>query len=153
MTAPALRSAGAGALAGVTAAVVWAAVEPLDMRLAGCRYSDVELLGTAVTTRPRAWWPVGLTLHAANGDAFGAAFGLLARRSPGRERALAMGLALTEHGMTWPLMRVVERHHPAADRLPAVAGSRRGLAQATFRHALFGAVLGEVGARLARRAG
>jgi hypothetical protein len=148
---PAARAAATGAAAGVTAALVWAAAEPLDRRAFGSRYSDVELLGTALTTRPRAWPVAGLALHALNGAAFGAAFGLLARRLPGRERRLAVGLALAEHAATWPLTGAVERRHPAADRLPPLAGSRRALAQATFRHALFGLTLGTVARSLARR--
>jgi hypothetical protein len=144
---PAARAAATGAAAGVAAALVWAAAEPLDKRAFRSRYNDVELLGTALTTGP-AWPAVGVTVHALNGAAFGAAFGLLARRLPGRPRRLALALALAEHAVTWPLIGVLERRHPAADRLPPLAGSRRALAQGTFRHALFGFTLGAVVRRL-----
>jgi hypothetical protein len=38
----------------------------LDRRLARCDYSDVAILGKAVT-RKSGWWPVGLALHAVGG--------------------------------------------------------------------------------------
>ena len=43
-TGTARRAAGAGALA----ALVWAALEPLDRRLLRCDYWDVAVLGNAV---------------------------------------------------------------------------------------------------------
>ena len=41
-----------------------------DQRVFRCDYSDVAILGKAVTAGPR-WWPAGLALHVANGVAFG----------------------------------------------------------------------------------
>jgi hypothetical protein len=43
---------------------------------------------------------------------------------------------------------VIDRVHPARDELPALAASPRALAQATWRHLLFGIVLGELERRL-----
>jgi hypothetical protein len=37
-----------------------------------------------------------------------------------------------------------DRFHPARDQLPRLTGNRRALAQATWRHLLFGVVLGEL---------
>jgi hypothetical protein len=56
--------------------------------------------------------------------------------------------ALAEHFASWPLARFSDRHHPARGDLVALAGDRRALAQATWRHFLFGAVLGELERRL-----
>jgi hypothetical protein len=61
------------ALAGSTAALVWAAQEPLDQRIAGCDYSDVAVLGKGLT-RGRGWRAAGIAIHAVNGAAFGLAF-------------------------------------------------------------------------------
>ena len=62
-------------------------------------------------------------------------------------RRVALGLALAENFALFPLAAVVDRLHPArGQRGLAPLFTARGLAQATFRHALFGAVLG----RLAR---
>ena len=50
-----------GAKAGAIAALVWAAAEPLDRRILRHDYSDVALLGKAVT-RTRAWPVAGLPI-------------------------------------------------------------------------------------------
>ncbi len=76
------------AAAGAAAATVWGLQEPLDQRVARCDYSDVAILGKAVT-RSRAWWPLGLAMHAFNGAAFGLAFDAARRRLPVGERRLA----------------------------------------------------------------
>jgi hypothetical protein len=126
----------AQALAGAAAALVWAALEPLDRRLFRCEYSDVALLGKAVTRGP-AWPLVGLAAHATNGAVFGLVLG-------GRRGALPAALA--EHVGLWPLTRLVDRYHPARGEpgIPRLAGNRRAFAQATFRHAVFGLVLGRL---------
>jgi hypothetical protein len=132
------------ALAGAGAAVVWAAVEPLDKRLFRLDYSDVALLGKLVTRSP--WWPAaGLALHAANGAAFGLAFDHLRRRTGAEPRRLALSLALAENFALFPLASQVERWHPAAGEAGvARIWNVRGLAQATTRHALFGIALGRL---------
>jgi hypothetical protein len=56
--------------------------------------------------------------------------------------------ALLEHTATWPLVRLTDGYHPARRELPGLAGNQRALAQATWRHLLFGAVLGELERRL-----
>jgi hypothetical protein len=42
----------------------------------------------------------------------------------------------------------VDRHHPARSELEQLTGNRRALAQATWRHLLFGAILGDLERRL-----
>jgi hypothetical protein len=120
------------ATAGAVAALVWAAAEPLDRRLFRSRYSDVEMLGKLVT-RTRLWPLAGLAVHAANGAAFGAA--------ANRLRIRPFALAMVENVALFPLAAVVDRRHPARDELGPLF-TARGFAQATFRHALFGTVLG-----------
>jgi hypothetical protein len=58
-------------------------------------------------------------------------------------RRLALSLALAEHVALYPLSYVIDRKHPARGE-PGVRSvlSARGFAQATARHALFGALLG-----------
>ena len=55
-------------------------------------------------------------------------------------RGLMAGLA--ENFATWPLAQLIDRHHPARGDMPDLSGNRRALAQATWRHALFGVVMG-----------
>jgi len=136
-----------GALAGAVAAGVWAAQSPLDQRVFGVPYLDQELLGKAVT-RGRAWHAVGLALHVLNGALFGAGYAAVAPRLPLAPWARGPAAGLVEHVVSWPLTVLVDRHHPARDELPALAGDPRAFAQATWRHLLFGVVLGEAERRL-----
>jgi hypothetical protein len=136
-----------GALAGGLAAAAWAAAMPLDKRLAGSGYDDVELLGKAVTRR-RGWWAAGMAMHLGNGALFGAIYANVAPRVPLPSWARGPAAAMTENFATWPLAEVSDRLHPARDELPKIARDRRAFAQATWRHLLFGVVLGEVERRL-----
>ena len=136
-----LRAAAAGA----TAAGVWALQEPLDRRVAGSDYSDVALLGKAVT-RGRGWCVAGLALHLANGAVFGLAYARARERLPVGPVKLAVGMALAEHLTLYPLCFFVDRYHPARGEpgIPPLLTNGRAFAQATWRHALFGAVLGRL---------
>jgi hypothetical protein len=102
--------------------------EPLDQRAFGCSYSDVELLG-------RGRRSLGFVVHAANGAIFGVAFDAVRRRVDVEPRRLALTLALAEHVATWPLIGVVDRE---------LVKNPRAFAQSTYRHALFGLVLGRL---------
>ena len=133
------------ALAGSVAALVWAAQEPLDQRVLGCDYSDVAVLGKGVT-RGRHWRAAGLAFHVANGAAFGLAYHEARRLLPVDARRLAVGMALAEHVALYPLCSLVDRYHPARGQpgVPPLLTNGRAFAQATWRHALFGAVLGRL---------
>jgi hypothetical protein len=130
------------AAAGAAAAGLWALQEPFDQRLAGCDYSDVAVLGKAMT-KGRGWWPAGFAVHVVNGAAFGLAFHEARRRWPKHPRALALGMALGEHVALYPLCYFVDRFHPRRGELgvPPLLANRRAFAQATWRHSLFGLVL------------
>lgn len=104
------------ALAGAAAALVWGALEPIDKRIFLNDYSDVAVLGKFVT-RTRAWPIAGIGFHAVNGALFGIAFDEARKRTT-----------------------VPPRGEPGVGTL----FNRRGFAQATARHALFGAVLGRL---------
>ena len=136
-----------GALAGAAAAAVWAAQQPLDQRVFGVAHDDAELLGRFVTDG-RAAYPIGLALHVANGALFGAVYALAARALPVPAPLRGPAAALGEHLATWPGTRALSRVHPAAGELPPLWGSGRAFAQATWRHLLFGTVLGELERRL-----
>jgi hypothetical protein len=134
------------AAAGAIAATAWGLLEPLDQRLFRCDYSDVAVLGKAVTRGPR-WRPVGFAVHAANGALFGIGFDRVRRRSGIEPRRLALGLALAEHLCLYPLCYVVDRYHPARGEpgIPPLLTNPRAFTQATVRHALFGWLLGTLG--------
>jgi hypothetical protein len=136
-----LRAASAGA----AAATFWGVLEPIDQRLLDCDYSDVAVLGKGVTRGPH-WRAVGFALHAANGAVFGLAFDELRRRLPLNPRRLAVSLALAEHLTLYPLCYFIDRYHPARGEpgIPPLLRNPRAFAQATWRHALFGTVLGRL---------
>ena len=142
-----VRRALGGALAGAGAATLWAAQQPLDKRLFRCRYDDVELLGKMATRGP-AWPAAGLAMHAANGAAFGTAYALARPRLPGSPLAQAATAAMAENFGFWPLGLMIDRFHPARSQLEPLAGNRRALAQATWRHLLFGLALGALEPRI-----
>jgi len=128
-----------GAKAGVLAAAVWAAAEPLLGRVVGTPYSDVRLLGRTVTSGG-AWPVAGVAVHLINGALFGAAFERLGL-SGVRQGVLA---AEAENLLLWPGYAVVDRIHP--DRRDGtwprlVTNPRLGVYEIAT-HALFGAVLG-----------
>jgi hypothetical protein len=122
---------------------VWGLQEPLDRRLFRCDYSDIAVLGKAVRSR-RGWWPMGFGVHVANGALFGLVFHEVRSRVALSSRRLALGMALTEHVALYPLCGLVDRYHPARGTpgIPPLLTNTRAFAQATWRHALFGAVLG-----------
>jgi hypothetical protein len=130
-----------GAAAGVVAAAAWAAGEPALRRLARTPYSDVRLLGRAVT-RGRAWPVAGLALHLANGAVFGAAFARLGLRGA----TAGVIAAEAENLVLWPGLLVVDRVHP--DRRdgnwPPLTRNPRVAGYAIAAHAIFGFVLGRL---------
>jgi hypothetical protein len=129
------------------AATVWALEQPLDKLVLGSRYDDVELLGRAVTSGD-GWYPVGLALHIQNGAMFGAIYANVAPVLPLPAPLRGPVAALTEHVTLWPLGALSDRFHPARRQLTPLGGNRRAFAQGTWRHLLFGVVLGELERRL-----
>jgi len=136
-----LRSAGAGS----AAALVWALQEPFDQRLFRCDYSDVAVLGK-LATRGDGWRAAGFALHALNGAVFGLAFHEAQRTLRTDRRRLALGMALAEHVTRYPLCYFIDRYHPARGErgVPRLLTNPRAFAQATWRHAFFGALLGRL---------
>ena len=132
-----------GALAGAVAAGVWAAQQPLDIKVFGVQYDDTELLGKTVT-RGRFWRPVGVAMHLANGAVFGAIYAAAAPRVPLPSWARGPAAAMAEHAATWPMTSVLNTVHPAGKDFPHLFTNPRAIAQATWRHLLFGAILGEL---------
>jgi hypothetical protein len=132
------------ASAGAVAAAVWAAQEPLDQRVFGYDYSDVAVLGKFLTRGP-GWWRAGFAVHVANGAVFGLVYDEARRRLDVDPRRLAVAMALGEHLTLFSLGSFVDRYHPARGEpgLPRLMTSR-AFVQATWRHALFGWILGRL---------
>lgn len=136
-----------GAVCGAVAAAIWALQQPLDKLLFDCAYDDIEVLGRALT-RGEAWYPAGLALHLSNGALYGAAYANIAPYVPLPAPARGPAVALVQNLAFWPLGSLSDRLHPARTKLPVLSGNRRAFAQATWRHLVFGVVLGELERRL-----
>jgi hypothetical protein len=144
-----------GALAGAAAAGVWAAQQPLDKRVFGVDYDDAELLGS-IFTRKRGGtdtFLLGTAMHLVNGALFGAVYAAAAPGVPAPGAVRGMAAAMGENLATWPLTALVKRAHPVGREFPQLWGDRRAFAQATWRHLLFGAILGLAEERLNPPAG
>jgi hypothetical protein len=129
------------------AAATWGLQQPLDKLAFSSRYDDVELLGKGVT-RGDAWYPLGFAMHMSNGAAFGALYSNLAPAMPLPPVLRGPVAALAEHLALWPLGALSDRLHPARRELPKLSGNRSAFLQATWRHLLFGLVLGELERRV-----
>jgi hypothetical protein len=127
-----------GPLAGVAAAATWIVVEPLVARALGTSYTDVRLLGRAVTRR-RAWPLVGGLIHLGNG----AAFGWVLDRTGADRPWQAVAAAQVENAILWPTLAVVDRIHPdvRSGAWPRLLRSRRVFAQEVVNHLVFGIAL------------
>jgi hypothetical protein len=136
-----------GAVCGAVAAAAWGLQQPLDKLAFSSRHDDVELLGKSVT-RSDAWYPLGFAIHMVNGAAFGAIYANLAPAMPVAPILRGPVAGLLEHITLWPLGAVSDRFHPAREDLPALSGNRHAFLQATWRHLLFGLVLGELERRV-----
>jgi hypothetical protein len=123
------------------AATIMALEQPLDKRLFDSDYDDVELMGKLVT-RGDEWQAVGFALHIQNGAIFGAIYAELKPFLPGPAVVRGLLAALAENTALWPGVELIDRFHPARKDLPGLSGNKRVFAQTTFRHAIFGIVLG-----------
>lgn len=139
-----------GALAGMAAAAVWAAAEPLAAKAVRPPegYSDVRMLGGLLTQGP-AWRPLGLAAHLVNGAVFGAVFAAAGGR--GWRRGVAA--AQLENVALWPGMAVVDRLHPdrRSGEWPRLLTNARVFGYEVAVHALFGVVLGALAGPLSGR--
>jgi hypothetical protein len=126
------------ALAGATAAAVWAAAEPALRRILGTPYPAVRLIGAPLSQRH--WRLIGTTIHVLNGAAAGIAF----RRLGLRGWRAGVAAAQIENAALWPGMVVVDRFHPdrRSGAWPPLLRNPRVFAQEVAVHAIFGGVLG-----------
>jgi hypothetical protein len=135
------------ALAGIAAAAVWIAAEPLLRRAFGTDgYSVARLLGRPLSRRH--WRPAGVALHVANGAVAGVAF----RRSGLRGWKAGLVAFQLECVAAWPAMALADRLHPDRGEpdWPRLYRNPRVFGHEAAGHAVFGLVLG---ALLPRRPG
>jgi hypothetical protein len=134
-----------GALAGAAAGAIWIAQQPLDKRVFGVDYDDALLLGRLARLDGAAATIVGTAMHIANGAVFGAVYANIAPSLPGPRWLRGPGVVMAEHLSSWTLMPVIDRLDLG---FPKLWGNNAAFAQATYRHLLFGIVMGEGERRL-----
>lgn len=127
------------AAAGVVAAGVWAAAEPLLRRHTHAVHSEPRLVGRVLAPEPY-WKPLGVTVHLVNGAIFGLAFDRLG----GRGILQAVAAAQLENAVLWPALIVLDDLHPdvRSGAWPPLLTDRRALAHEVAGHVVFGVVLG-----------
>ena len=106
-------------LAGGAAAAVWGLVEPIDQRLFRFPYSDIAILGKLATRGPH-WRAVGWAMHVVNGVFAGLVFWALYEWLGGNAFWFAVGFAMVEHLVTYPLT-MLDRPVPPGPRRTRVA--------------------------------
>jgi hypothetical protein len=134
-----------GALAGAAAGAIWIAQQPLDKRVFGVDYDDALLLGRLARLDGAAGAIGGTVMHVANGAVFGALYANIAPSLPGPRALRGPAVALAEHLATWTLTPVIDRLDLG---FPKLWGNGAAFAQATYRHVLFGVLMGEGERRL-----
>jgi hypothetical protein len=127
------------AAAGVVAAGIWAASEPLLRRHTHAVHSEPRLVGGVLAPEPFTA-PVGLAVHLVNGAIFGVAF----HRLGGRGVVQAVAAAQLENALLWPALIVFDDLHPdvRSGAWPPLLTDRRALAHEVAGHVVFGVVLG-----------
>jgi hypothetical protein len=132
------------ALAGLLAGLAFVAEELVDERLVGKVYSDMKLLGYAVTRQSPQWKIVALAIHEFNSLVFAFSYNrLVGPRLPGQGWRRGLLAAMIESTVLWPLVYLANYVHPGvkSGAMPPIGGLRDFIV-ATARHVAFGLVLG-----------
>src|SRR5262245_23823003 len=91
--------------AGLLAGLAFVAEELVDRRLVGGVYSDMKLLGYAVTTKSPWWQFAALLLHEFNSLVFAFSYNrVMGPLLPGRGWRRGLLAALIESTVLWPLV-------------------------------------------------
>jgi hypothetical protein len=134
-----------GALAGAAAGAVWIAQQPLDKRVFGVDYDDALLLGRLARLDGPAAAIGGFAMHVANGAVLGALYANVAPSLPLPRALRGPAVVMVEHLASWTLTPVIDRLDLG---FPKLWGNNAAFAQATYRHLLFGVLMGELERRL-----
>jgi hypothetical protein len=141
-----------GAIAGVIAAAVMVAVNLADMAVTKQRTNDIRLVGGLFPGARRAWPVFGTGIHLLNGAALGSLFALVQHGLPGPTWARGVIFGLVENFLLWPFLLMTDRIHPDVKTGKLDRYNRPGpFAAATFRHIVYGAVLGAAYDRLTKQ--
>jgi hypothetical protein len=130
--------------AAMVAGLAFVAEEMVDERLLQPVYSDMKLLGYAVTRKSPQWWIVALLMHQFNSLLFALVYSrIVGPYLPGTGWRRGLLMAMIEGNGLWPLVYMMKGIHPGikSGAMPPIGGWRDFVA-ATLRHVAFGVVLG-----------
>jgi len=130
--------------AGVGAGLAYLAAQEIDRRLVNPNSDDLILVGGFVTRNPGLWRPVGTFNHFFVSVAFAVIYDrLVASRLPGPSWLRGALAFQIENAVTWPLVMLCDRHHPAV-RAGVLSPLNRPVyfVQEIWRHLAFGVALG-----------
>ncbi len=139
-------------IAGLVGGAAYIAEMEIDLPLFGYNADDLRLLGRPFVADPVWNRRVGAVIHLANSAGFGVAYALLAHdRLPGPPWARGVIFANIENAALYPLTKF-DRFHPGVkDGQLDQYWHPTAFIQAVLRHIVFGAVLGAIYGRFARR--
>ncbi len=132
--------------AGLLSGLAFVAAEALDKVLLKGRYSDMKLLGMAVTRKSPHYLFVGLPWHLLNSVAFAYFYSKLAGpRLPGPGWLRGLALGMIENNVLWfGLITATNKVHPAVKdgSMPPIRLWGRDWVAGIGRHVALGIVLG-----------
>ena len=130
--------------AALIAGLAFVAEEMIDERLLQPVYSDMKLLGYAVTRKSPQWWIAALIMHEFNSLLFALVYSrIIGPYLPGKGWRRGLLMAMIEGNGLWPFVYVMNGIHPGikSGAMPPIGGWRDILA-GELRHIAFGVVLG-----------
>lgn len=139
--------------AGFAASAAYLVANELDIHICRSPQRDLMLQGRLLPILRPIWPLAGLVLHAGFGFTLALLYAVVRDRLPGPAWLRGALWANLENAILWPLTPLIDRYHPAVQdgTMPRLA-TWTALAQAIWRHLVFGVVLGLADEALGRRA-
>lgn len=140
-----------GVAAGCAGGVAFALTMLADMTVSRRRVNDFQMLAGFGPFADR-WRLTGPLIHMSASAFMGAIYAMAHSRLRGPGWLRGATFALIENTLLWPMVVLVDRHHPAIKRgeLPSFNAPWPFVAE-NLRHAAYGVVLGVVHDRVTRR--
>ena len=138
--------------AGIGAGLAYLGAQELDRKLANPRSDDLILVGGFVTLDSGLWRPIGAFNHFFVSVVFAVIYDrFLAARLPGPPWLRGALAFQVENAITWPLVMLCDRYHPAV-QAGALSRLHRPVyfVQEIWRHLAFGVALGLLSPRPSR---
>jgi hypothetical protein len=141
----------AATVSGLVAGVAFLLVLEADLRLTGRNVDDLILLGRPMVRNPEHARRAGLAIHLANSIALAQVYRLVEDRLPGNPWMKGTIFANVENVLLYPATYLEDLHPAVRDGQVDRYFTWPAFWQSVPRHVAYGAVLGSLYARLARR--